>query len=110
MGRPESSPTDEQLLLDNARWLRRLALHMVREPEAANDLFQETMEAALGRPRPPDFPLRAWLFGIMRNLRRLTLRGEKRRHRHEIEDAYQKVAMASPASGSPEVEVEVEVS
>jgi len=50
--------------------LRRYAYALVREPEAADDLVQDTLERALSRwhLRHAEGDLRAWLFAILRNL------------------------------------------
>ena len=50
--------------------LRRYAYALVRDPEAADDLVQDTLERALSRwhLRHAEGDLRAWLFAILRNL------------------------------------------
>lgn len=66
------------------RWLRALARRLVADPDAAEDLAQETWVRALasgGAARSP----RAWLAGVLRNLRRDTARGQGRRERRERE-------------------------
>lgn len=55
-------------------WLRRLAFALVSDEHTAEDLAQDTVLAALERPRPAGVPLRAWLRGIAR-------RRAVRRHR-----------------------------
>lgn len=49
--------------------LRRFAWSLLRDPEAADDLVQDTLERALGRwhLRRPDGDLKAWLFTILYN-------------------------------------------
>lgn len=49
--------------------LRRYARSLVREPERADDLVQESLERALGAADSwrPGTNLRAWLFTILRN-------------------------------------------
>jgi RNA polymerase sigma factor (sigma-70 family) len=71
-------------LLGQAAWARQLALHLVREPAAADDLVQDTWEVVASRPRPADVPLGAWITGVMRNLARFTARGQARRVRREL--------------------------
>jgi RNA polymerase sigma-70 factor (ECF subfamily) len=61
--------------------LRRYAYALVREPEAADDLVQDTLERALSRwlLRKPDGDVRAWLFTILRNLHVSRWRSDRRR-------------------------------
>jgi RNA polymerase sigma factor (sigma-70 family) len=54
-------------LLSNAAWARRLALNLLSDGDAADDLVQETWIAAL-RARPDaDRSLRPWLARVLRN-------------------------------------------
>jgi len=50
--------------------LRRYARALTRDPDAADDLVQDTLERALSRwaLRRPEADLRPWLFTILRNL------------------------------------------
>ncbi|HEY5947648.1 MAG TPA: sigma-70 family RNA polymerase sigma factor, partial [Kofleriaceae bacterium] len=70
-------------ILQNAEWVRRLALALVRNPDEADELAQETWEAALSRPPREAGPLRPWLAGVVRNLARMRARSSGRRARRE---------------------------
>ncbi len=61
--------------------LRRYAYALVRDPEAADDLVQDTLERALSRwhLRHAEGDLRAWLFAILRNLHVSAWRQKQRR-------------------------------
>lgn len=62
---------DSPALLSELPRLRRYARAMLGDRAAADDLVQDTLERAWSRAaqRRPDGNLRAWLFGIMHNLR-----------------------------------------
>jgi RNA polymerase sigma factor (sigma-70 family) len=74
------SPED---LLANGAWLRRLAAHLVRGGEDADDLVQDAWVAALGAGRPPGVALIPWLGGILRNLALMRRRAGGRRAARE---------------------------
>ena len=61
-------------ILQHAEWVRRLALALVKNPDDADELAQETWEAALSRPPREAGPLRPWLAGVVRNLARMRAR------------------------------------
>lgn len=67
---------DSRALLAELPRLRRYARALVGERAAADDLVQDTLERAWARAAQwrPDGELRAWLFGIMHNLRMDQLR------------------------------------
>lgn len=56
--------TDE--LLQQTRWLHRLARGLVGDPALADDLVQDTMAQALARPPQLLRDLRAWLVTVLR--------------------------------------------
>ncbi|MFT4538442.1 MAG: hypothetical protein ACI835_000876 [Planctomycetota bacterium] len=88
-----SAPRDIAGWLAEARWLHSLALRLVRDRGAVDDLVQETCLAALQKPERAS---RAWLVGVMRNLVRLRARGgARRRARAEAREA-------APAVPTPE--------
>ena len=62
---------DADRLLAEVPRLRRYARALLGQPAAADDLVQDTLERAWARAGQwrPDGDLRAWLFGIMHNLR-----------------------------------------
>src|SRR5262245_24986238 len=70
-------------ILQHAEWVRRLALALVGNPDDADELAQETWEAALSRPPREAGPLRPWLAGVVRNLARMRARSSGRRARRE---------------------------
>ena len=76
-------------LVENQRWLRRLAIAMAGDTTGADDLVQETWEAAGSQKTPPRGPPRAWLRGILRNRWRMRMRAAERRARREAEAAVQ---------------------
>lgn len=61
------SPAELERLLREDHWLRRLARRLAGDPESAEDLAQEAWVVALDRGRGD----RPWLFGVLRNLRRV---------------------------------------
>src|SRR5258706_127731 len=66
-----SAPLNLEALLSQATWVRQLAAHLVRDPDQAEDLVQETWRRALERPPTGEIPeqgLRAWFARVMRNL------------------------------------------
>lgn len=71
----------------NSRFLRALALSLVGDENAADDLVQETYVAAIDRPPPRATHLRGWLATVARNLAWRTLRGRDRRARRERDAA-----------------------
>jgi RNA polymerase sigma factor (sigma-70 family) len=70
-------------ILQHGEWVRRLALALVKNPDEADELAQETWEAALSRPPREAGPLRPWLAGVARNLARMRARSSGRRARRE---------------------------
>src|SRR5512139_1491313 len=77
----ESAPTAEELLT-HTEWLTRLARALVGDG-AADDVVQDTYEAALAKPSKREGPLRPWLGGVARNVARMGARGRARRERRE---------------------------
>jgi RNA polymerase sigma factor (sigma-70 family) len=59
-----------QSLLHNAEFLRPFAVHLTKNQEDANDLYQETMYKALANQEKYNTGtnIRAWLYTIMRNI------------------------------------------
>jgi len=85
MNEPASGPEFvPELALEDLRWLRALAARLVRDPHTADDAVQETLVAALERPRATS-SVRAWLSAILRNALRQEWRGRARRAKREGE-------------------------
>src|SRR4051812_47707525 len=81
MGMRAEATADLAALLAQAGWLRRFARALVGDAAAADDLAQETMLSALGRPATGAG--RAWLAAVARNLAVDRFRGSTRRERRE---------------------------
>jgi RNA polymerase sigma-70 factor (ECF subfamily) len=58
------------VLLENADFLRPFAVNLTKDSEAANDLYQETLYKALANKEKYSVGtnIKAWLFTIMRNI------------------------------------------
>jgi RNA polymerase sigma-70 factor (ECF subfamily) len=66
-----STPSNLEALLSQATWVRQLAAHLVRDPDLAEELVQETWRKALETPptaETPEHGLQAWFARVMRNL------------------------------------------
>ena len=59
-----------QLLVNNAEFLKPFAITLTRDNEAAQDLFQETLYRALANKEKYNVGtnIKAWLYTIMRNI------------------------------------------
>ena len=59
-----------EVLLENADFLRPFAVNLTKDSEAANDLYQETLYKALANKEKYSVGtnIKAWLFTIMRNI------------------------------------------
>lgn len=59
-----------QMLVNNADFLKPFAINLTRDTEAANDLYQETLYKALANQEKYNVGtnIKAWLFTIMRNI------------------------------------------
>jgi RNA polymerase sigma factor (sigma-70 family) len=80
---PACTPIEE--LLIHSEWIQRLARRLVADPDAANDIVQETWLAALRNPPRLQGPPRAWLARVLLNFARQRGRGESRRSWREAE-------------------------
>jgi RNA polymerase sigma-70 factor (ECF subfamily) len=76
-------PSAAASLFEQGAWLRALARRLVRDEAQADDLVQETWEAALKHPPSPDLPARPWLAEVLRNVLRMRLRADGRRQTRE---------------------------
>jgi RNA polymerase sigma-70 factor (ECF subfamily) len=65
-----STPEFNQLLVNNAEFLKPFAITLTRDSEAAKDLFQETLYRALANKDKYNVGtnIKAWLYTIMRNI------------------------------------------
>ncbi|HJZ84406.1 MAG TPA: RNA polymerase sigma factor [Polyangia bacterium] len=61
-------------LLAQRGWMRRLALHLVGDAAAADDVVQEAYVAALRHPPAEGRPVKPWLAAVLRNLARMRAR------------------------------------
>ncbi|HAI82910.1 MAG TPA: RNA polymerase subunit sigma, partial [Chitinophagaceae bacterium] len=59
-----------QMLLNNAEFLKPFAITLTRDSEAAKDLFQETLYRAMANQEKYNVGtnIKAWLYTIMRNI------------------------------------------
>lgn len=78
-----SQPFDSQSLLAHAAWVHRLAHSLVADPNAADDLAQDTWLAVLQHPPRHGENPQGWLATVLENLRRQSKRGEMRRSARE---------------------------
>src|SRR5215510_3385240 len=96
----ESSPMppDVDRLLANARWVKALALRLVADDAAADDLVQETWLRAIERPPQQAAgprSLRAWL-------KQVVARFALQRRRHD-DAALARERAAAPREAQPDV-------
>ena len=96
---------DADALLEQAGWLRTLARHLVRDPDQADDLLQDTMRRALERPTEVSGPggARTWLGRVMRNL------ASNRRRDDEVRVWHERAASRSEAWSSEDSEERVRI-
>jgi RNA polymerase sigma-70 factor (ECF subfamily) len=80
---PTSLRPDHETLLAHTAWVRALAQRLVRDPERADDLVQETWLAAMTRPPTDRTNPRGWLRAVLRNVFRQDRRAEARRLERE---------------------------
>ena len=80
----EARPED---LLAHAAWIRALARGLVRDPDVADDLVQDTWLVALRRRPRSDRPLRPWLARVAKNFARQRARHEQAGPRRALGDA-----------------------
>lgn len=71
-------------LLTHVDWIRALSRQLVRDPDLADDILQETLvRASLDEGPRQEGALRAWLGALVRNFARSGLRARVRRRHHE---------------------------
>jgi RNA polymerase sigma factor (sigma-70 family) len=64
---PMNPPLTAETLLAQGEWLRRLAAHLLHDGRDAEDLVQDSWEAALRSPPNSARPIRPWLAQVLRN-------------------------------------------
>jgi RNA polymerase sigma factor (sigma-70 family) len=74
---------DQEVLLSEIGWVRRLARSLVADAHLADDLAQDACLAALQASPRTDRPIRGWLATVLRNLVRQSNRREIRRRARE---------------------------
>lgn len=94
------------VLLAEARWLRRLARGLVRDPAEAADVEQETWAAALAARPDPGRPLRPWLRTVLLNVIRMRHRGRGPREEREAVFDAGRAATPTPAQLLERAELE----
>jgi RNA polymerase sigma-70 factor (ECF subfamily) len=92
-------------LLAESDWVRRLARALVSDPDAAEDVAQQALVAALERPPKADRPLRPWLRVVVENFARMRRRSEGARARRE-EQVARKEADTSTEAAYERVELQ----
>ncbi|MEM1450110.1 MAG: RNA polymerase sigma factor [Planctomycetota bacterium] len=92
---------DPNRLAAHTEWLRGLARRLIRDADAAEDIVQDTLVAALERPPQgagTDGGLRAWLGAVAQNLARMRRRSDGRRFARESDYAAGRERSAPPSS------------
>jgi len=84
---PSSRAFNVELLLSESEWIRSLARSLVGDRDAAEDVVQETLLAALRRRPAVRESLRPWLARVLRNQAALRLRRTRRAARDRAEQA-----------------------
>jgi RNA polymerase sigma factor (sigma-70 family) len=82
-------PLTVEVLVAHAEWLRQLAAYLLRDGPDAEDVVQETWEAALRSPPDPGRPIRPWLAQVLRNAIRSSGRSLSRRTARERNAAFE---------------------
>jgi RNA polymerase sigma factor (sigma-70 family) len=100
-----NSPLTAEMLAENRAWMRRLARALTSDAGLAEDLEQETWEAALRHPPRSGAPIRAWLRRVFVNRLRNEARGQGRRRAREAASAPDQVA-ATPEQLAARLELQ----
>src|SRR5262245_12336478 len=85
-----------EALLENERWVRRLARALVRDDDEANDVVQQARVAYWQRPPRDGGSVRSWLGTVVRNLVRNRVR-DAARHEARLTEASSEDAGPAPA-------------
>jgi len=102
------------MLVDNADFLKPFAINLTKDAEAANDLYQETLYKALANHEKYNAGtnIKAWLFTIMRNIFINDYRRKAKRKTvfdNTSEDFLLKLKQASVPNGAESVLREKEI-
>ena len=81
------NPPSPELLLEQAGWIRNLAIQLVGDAHRADDLAQETWVRMLRNPPSGDRPIRGWIATVMRNLLWREYRSDEARRAREQRNA-----------------------
>src|SRR5947207_13007110 len=79
----DAAPIPLETLLAHREWVRSVARAVVRDPNAADDVEQETWLAAMRSPPRHEGSIRGWLGTVVRSRARRIGRGETRRAARE---------------------------
>jgi len=80
----DSAPIPVETLLAHREWVRAVAVAVVRDPNAADDVEQETWLAALRTPPRDERSLRGWFGAVARSRARRIGRTDARRDAREL--------------------------
>src|SRR6185295_1660931 len=83
----DAHPVPIETLLAHRAWVRGVARAVVHDPNAADDVEQETWLAALSSPPRDESAVRGWFRVVLRNRARQGGRAESRRERRETASA-----------------------
>lgn len=109
MSEPLSTPPHSAAtFLEHAHWVRKLAGELVRDPQGADDVAQNTWLAFLKQRPKVGAPLRPWLARVVRN--QAALRARRRGNlRHREETVAREESTASAASVVERGEVQKQI-
>src|SRR5947207_11209285 len=79
----DAAPVPVETLLAHRAWVQAVARAVVRDPNAADDVEQETWLAALRSPPRTASSPRGWLGAVVRSRARRIGRGDARREARE---------------------------
>lgn len=101
---PEEDMKLTEQMLEHSQWLSSLARHLVRDPEEADDLVQDTWAAALRNGPRDEACYRSWLGRVLRNTAILSFRRRSRRQVRERLAAV-KESVAGPEESVQKLEI-----
>ncbi|MBC8406104.1 MAG: sigma-70 family RNA polymerase sigma factor [Planctomycetes bacterium] len=101
MTTPSFNPDE---ILAHSPWIRKVVRSMLADEYLADDLAQEALEAGLRQGSSIQGSTRSWLYGVVKNLHRQFLRGQKNREQRE-----HRVAVLEHQPDSEELVEKVEI-